>query len=274
MKKICAFFLLFLLAACSDSKQIRIPAPQNQGIYLRIDGLHNKSHRKLAVIQHGLASNMEHPAVQTAKKAFLDNHYVVITFDSRYSMGQSGNDVQNARLSTFIEDLQTVINWAEKQSFYAEPLALAGHSLGGASVVNFAAEHPDKINVLVPMAPVTSGRSWEKSCLKNMTDFCQQWQKDGTYQYTAPKTHQTVVIPYAVITDCYNYNAEKLAPKITADTLLIAAENDIVVDLTDLQNLAPKLNRRNLTIIKSGDHNFGTLQNLTDLYQAVNTLLN
>ena len=274
MKKICAFILLFLLVACSDSKQIRIPALHNESIHLRIDGLNNKPYRKLAVIQHGLASNMNHPAVQTAKKAFLDNHYVVITFDSRHSMGQSGNDVQNARLTTFTQDLQTVINWAEKQSFYTEPFALAGHSLGGASVINFAAEHPEKINILIPMAPVTSGRAWQKSCLKNMTDFCHQWQKNGIYQYTDPRTHQTVVIPYAVITDCHDYNAEKLAPKITADTLLIAAENDIVADLTDLQNLAPKLNRRNLTIIKSGDHNFETPQNLTNLYQAINAFLN
>ncbi|MFR1031633.1 MAG: hypothetical protein ACLSE6_03540 [Alphaproteobacteria bacterium] len=36
--------------------------------------------------QHGLASNMEHPAVQTAKQAFLDKGYLFINFDSRHSL--------------------------------------------------------------------------------------------------------------------------------------------------------------------------------------------
>ena len=253
-----AVFLLFITACLShiQTNEFWIQNPQNQSIFVKADGLENASHHKLAIIQHGLASNMNHVAVQEAKKAFLDNHYVVITFDSRYSLGEGNNDVEKVQLKTFTEDLETIVNWAKKQPFYAKPFALAGHSLGGASVIKFSAKYPEYVSVLVPITPVISGKSWEKSCMKNLGDFCLNWKQKGTYQYTDEQNHKTATIPFSVVTSCTNYDAYKIAKDIRAETLFIGAEKDIIINPNDIMALSKTFSKGSMSIIKYAGHNF------------------
>ena len=271
MKKICILFVVFWAIACSKNEPVQdifIKNAQNETLYVHIDGAENASHHRLALLQHGLASNMEHVAIQSAKKAFLDKGYVVVTFDSRYSLGKSDGEVENVRLSTFVEDLKTVVDWAKQQKFYAEPFALAGHSLGGASVISYAAEYPQQVSYLIPITPVISGDSWEKTCMKYMPDFCKHWKETGTYEYKTEE--KTSVIPYRLVEDTKSYNALMLAPKLQANTLLISAGEDIVIDKEDIRTLSENISssHQNVTVATSG-HNFEHEQNQTDLYQAI-----
>lgn len=276
MKKIYIAIGVLLTVSCSNvqqSQKIQVQNAQNDTLFVTVDGMENAKTGKLAILQHGLASNKEHAAVQAAKKAFLDNHYVVVSFDSRYSLGEGNNDVTRVRLTTFEEDLATVASWAKTQPFYHEPFALAGHSLGGASVLQFGAEYPAQVSVLVPITPVVSGKKWEVTCMKNMTDFCKNWKQNGSYDYTDPLNSKTAHIPYAVVTDAFGYNAYKIAPQIQAKTLLIAAQNDNVVEPQDVQKLGQNLkNGQNIVVTNSG-HNFLTTQNQADLYWQINTFL-
>jgi pimeloyl-ACP methyl ester carboxylesterase len=271
MKKLCAVLILFFVFACTKAEQSQdffIKNAQNETLYVHIDGAENASHHRLAFLQHGLASNMEHIAIQTTKRALLDNGYVVVTFDSRYSLGQSDGEVENVRLSTFVDDLTTVIDWAKQQKFYSEPFAIGGHSLGGASVIEYASLHPQQVNVLLPIAPVVSGQYWEDSCMKYMPDFCKHWKETGFYEYkTADKT---AVIPYQLVEDTKSYNALDLAPRIQAKTLLIVAGNDTVINPQNLQELFEVLpSQKKEAIIPESGHNFEHEQNQKDLYQAV-----
>ena len=276
MKKFYIIIVLFFLTSCevlNRTQEFQIKNEQNESLYVEVDGLENIVYHKLAIMQHGLASNMNHQAVRAVKKAFLANNYVVISFDDRYSLGKGNNEVEKVSLETFAQDLNTVTDWAKKQSFYQEPFALAGHSLGGASVLLFSAKNPQKVNILIPVTPVISGRLWEKSCMENLKDFCRNWQQKGFYEYTDPQNHKTAIISYKVITDSLNYNAFALAPKIKAETLLIAAENDIVINPEDVQKLSASLQFGNSAVIKSSGHNFEDKQNQNDLYRTVNDFL-
>jgi pimeloyl-ACP methyl ester carboxylesterase len=265
--------VLSVCMAVFSAKAEWIENAQHEKIYVKADGVENARNHKLAVIQHGLASNKEHQAVQAAKKAFLDNGYTVILFDSRHSLGEGDNDVEKVSLTTFEEDLETVTAWAKTRPFYSEPFALSGHSLGGASVLQYAAKYPDRVNVLIPISPVLSGQLWEKTCLKNLSPFCAEWQKNGSYEYTDPQNHKKAVISYSVIDTAKGYDATTLAPAVKAKTLLITAEEDLVVNASDVQHFAPLLpNGQVVTIVDSG-HNFDTLQNQTDLYTAINAFL-
>ena len=271
-----AFFCIFVVSCANFSQptEVWIKNSQNENIYIKIDGLQNASHHKLAFIQHGLASNMQHPAVQMAKQAFLDHNYVVITFDSRYSLGNSGNNVEKVSLSSFEEDLQTVIDWAKTQPFFSKPFALAGHSLGGASVIQYSAHHPDDIAVLIPITPVISGNLWEKSCFANLSDFCHQWQQNGTYEYTDENNHKTALISYDIITKSKSFNAYQLAPIITAQTLLIAAENDIIINPADVKRLSrtfPKPSQA--VVVPDSGHNFEKEQHQHELYSDITSYL-
>ena len=117
MKKLYTSLFLLLLASCSENnrpQEIWIKNADNESIYLQLSDNKDTDSPHLAIIQHGLASNMEHPAVQTAKQAFLDKGYLVITFDSRHSLGKSDVKVIN-RL------LWPDIPWAEHLSCNMPP---------------------------------------------------------------------------------------------------------------------------------------------------------
>ena len=278
MKKIFTFIFIFFIAACininlSSTRFVWIQNDQDESIYIKVDGLNNAGYDKMVIIQHGLASNMNHAAVQTAKKAFLDNGFVVVTFDGRYSLGKGNNDVEKVQLATFEKDLQSVIDWVQTQPFYSEPFALVGHSLGGASVIQYGADHPDLTNILIPITPVISGNLWEKSCMTNMAEFCEKWKQSGSYEYTDPENHKTAIIPFGVIASCNDYDANKLTKKIKPKTLLIAAQNDIVINPNDVQTLSKKIKGGKAVIVKSADHNFSSEQNQSDLYMAIDTFL-
>ena len=278
MKKFYMIIFLGLVVACAPQKQsdeFWIKNKQNEQLYVRVDYPYHTPNQKLVFIEHGLASNLNHQVVETLKKAFLDNHYTVITFDTRYALGLSGNNVKFARLSTYEEDLETIISWAKTQPFYHEPFALSGHSLGGAAVFQYSARNPDIVDILVPVTPVISGDLWEASCMKNMTDFCKTWQQKGFFEYTDSKNHKTAVIPYQIVSDTKSYNAYNIASKINARTLLIAAENDHVIAPLDLKKLsqAIKTNGNEITV-KSSSHNFEKLQSRLDLYRTVSQFIN
>ncbi len=276
VKKLYTIVFSFFIAACVDFGQTQtlwVKNIQGENIYVEVDGLKNAKHHKLAIIEHGLASNIHHAAVQSAKKAFLNNDYVVITFDARYSLGKGNNEVEKVRLSTFVEDMETVANWAKTQAFYSEPFAVSGHSLGGASVIEFAYKYPKQVNLLLPITPLISGRLWEKSCMENMTDFCRHWKQNGVYKYTDEQNHKTAIIPYYVVISCNDYDAYTLVKNIEAQTLLIAAENDIVINPNDVQQLSKKIMTAKTVTIKSSDHNFSNKKNQNDLYQAINSFL-
>ncbi len=257
--------VLLLLTACQKHslppEEVWIKNGQNEPLYLYVDGLVHAGDGKFAIIQHGLASSMEHPVVQTARKAFTDNGYVVVVFDSRHSLGKSGGDVADVRLASFEDDLKAVVDWAKSQEFYSEPFALAGHSLGGASVLKYAAEYPEQVSRLVPVTPVVSGQKWEKGCMDNMPDFCRKWKKEGFYNY------QTAVIPYAVVEEAKVYDALKLSDKIKADVLLVTAEEDRVIPSRDVKELYDALpGKKRFEIIPASGHNFESRQSQEDLY--------
>lgn len=271
MKKSWLFLLgIVLLTACQDKKTAEyvIPVAQDETISLTVDRPEKAEAQKLAFIQHGLASNQEHPAVQMAKQAFLNSGYVVITFDSRYSIGKSSGAVDNVRLSTFEEDLNSVINWAKTQKFYAEPFAVAGHSLGGASVLQYAWEHPSSVSEVIAITPVVSGALWEESCMRDMTEFCKQWKKNGAFSYQ--HNGKQVNIPYRVVEEAKSYNALDNVHKIKAKTLLVEAQNDTVIPLVDAEKLSQHFPMpRYKTLISQSGHNFETPKNQEDLKTAL-----
>ena len=72
--------------------------------------------------------------------------------DATNSLNESESSSEGITTTSHYEDLVDVINWAKTQSFYKEPFALSGQSLGAISVVRYAGQYPNEINLLIPCA--------------------------------------------------------------------------------------------------------------------------
>ena len=272
----CFLLLLSCGGKIDTPQEFEVLTPSAEKLSILVSGLENSDQKKLAFIQHGLASDREHPVVRTAEQALIERGYVVVRFDSRYSLGKSDGTVEKARLSTFSEDLNTVVQWASGQKFYHEPFVLAGHSLGGASVLKYAAENPDKTGLVIAVAPVVSGELWEKSCMQNMPDFCREWKKNGQYVYQDEKVYgnKKAVIPYAVVEEAKSFDILKQAKNIKSNVLLIAADKDIVIPAKDVQKLYQALtNNKSVGVVSDSGHNFDKAQNQKDLYDILTAFL-
>ena len=272
MKKLCWLVLLLLWSCTPQQGDLQAKA---ESMEVHAEGLENINNHKLAFIQHGLAANQQHQAVTAVKQAFLDKGYVVVTFNSRFSLGKNNRQVENARLTTFKEDLSDIISWAATQDFYSEPFALAGHSLGGASVIAYAAEYPQKVGHLIGITPVVSGDLWEQACLKNLPDFCRNWQTSGFYAYQTPDKKDEVRIAYKTLEEAKQFNAVSEAQKIKVPTLLIAAEKDEIIPPDDIKKLYDNLPFfKQMSVVADSGHNFVSRKNQNDLTTAVRLFLN
>ena len=59
----------------------------------------------LAFVMHGLGGYKEQPHVEVFAKAFLDNNYSVIRFDTTNTFGESDGNYEDATISNYYEDL-------------------------------------------------------------------------------------------------------------------------------------------------------------------------
>lgn len=269
MKRV-LFLLVLLILSFGNAwaERFTVTNDNNEKIIVDVAKPLNQAAKGLVFLQHGLASSMEHPVIQTAKKAYLNNDYTVVSFDSRYSTGLSDGDVKNARLQTFEQDLKTITDWAQNQDFFIKPFAVGGHSLGGASVLSYAAQNPDNISLVTAVAPVVSGNLWEKSCFKNMPQFCQSWQQNGFYEYSYQD--KTFLIAYDVINQAKNFNALDIADTLSSPILLVSADADNIIPWQDVESLYNKINtQKQFYVTKQSGHNFTTLQNQQDLYNIL-----
>lgn len=241
-------------------------------IAVQIEGLENQGKGKLAFVQHGLSGHKGQNMVRLPAKAFLDSGFVVVTFDSRYSFGDSDGPLEKATLSSFLQDLKTVINWSKSQDFYAEPFALSGHSLGGGSILKFAQDNPAKVSMAIPVAAMVGGKYFIRSRLLNDGKNYRRWQQEGR-DYRELKDKKGYV-SFDVVRDMMSYDLVRNAPKIACPLLIITGENDKSSTIYNNECLfyntdAPK----ELVILEECAHLFESEKNQQDLYLAIKNWL-
>ncbi len=219
----------------------------------------------LAFVMHGLGGFKEQPHIQTFAEAFLENGYTTIRFDSTNTIGESEGKMEDITVTSSFEDLEDVINWAESQEWYEKPFVLAGHSLGGISIILYAEKYPERIKGLAPISTVISGKLTTATAYT--PEYLDKWRRDGyVLEKSLSRPGAIKKINWHFIEDGQQYDVLPKADKLTMPTLFIVGENDIGTPLKHQQLLYDKLSgRKEIHVIKGAKHTFREKHELEEI---------
>jgi pimeloyl-ACP methyl ester carboxylesterase len=245
--------------------------------------IQNRSHKKLCVmvkgptqpkklvfIMHGLGGSKDEQPIPSVAEAFADRGFLVVSFDTTNSFGESEGDYADATVTNYYADLEDVIHWAAQQPWYVEPFILCGHSLGGICTTLFAENYPDKVKALVPIATVVSGKlSLEAHALFPEKDHLEKWQQRGV---RISKRHDgsQAKLKWSHMEDRLQYDLLTKAHRLTMSVLIIVGENDNRTPPTHQKILFDHLpGKKELHIIAGAHHTFNRPHERQELKQFI-----
>ena len=136
-----------------------------------------KNQQGLVFVTHGLGGYKEQDHIKTFADAFKEEGFTVVRFDATNAFGESDGKYENATTTNYFEDLEDVISWSSTQDWYTEPFWLAGHSLGGLSIILFAEKFPDKVKAIAPISTVVSGKLSLESPKYKKNEILKIWKE-------------------------------------------------------------------------------------------------
>ena len=197
----------------------------------------NEENTKLVFLEHGLSSRKEYPHMQVLEDVFSEFGYNVINMDATNSLNESESSIEGITTTGHYEDLVDVIEWTKTQSFYKEPFALAGQSLGAISVVRYSGQYPDKVNLLIPCA-----FPYYNYVEEELNDFAKEVIKNGYCDKVSKSTGKVLRLKTAYVEDIKNLDITPQIKNITADTYVIVGSKDNEKHLKNSKALYQMLN--------------------------------
>ncbi len=208
-----------------------------KGLKMAVRLNNDENNSKLIFLQHGLSARKEYPHMLVLEEMFSKAGYNVVNFDATNSLNESESSKEGITLSSHSEDLEDVVSWAKTQDFYIEPFALAGQSLGACSVVRFAGNFPEKINLLLPISfPYYDKTEIEQSV------YAQEIIKNGFFDKVSKSTGRTLHMTMAYVEDMRDLDLTKQIKNITAETHVIIGSKDTEKHLNNSKALYEMLN--------------------------------
>lgn len=229
----------------------------------------------LAFVMHGLGGFKEQPHIQLIANTFQEAGLTTILFDTTNSIGKSDGKYEDATMQNYYEDLEDVISWSKSESWYQEPFILAGHSLGGYSVLHFAEEYPEKVRGIFAWAPVVSGELSYKATERS--GELVEWKKTGwKIRISNSKPGLELRLPWSHMLERLNHNLLSQAEKLTMPITIIVGDQDIPCPPAHQQILfnAIPSNDKKLCIIKGAPHTFRDEKHLTELKKILENWVN
>lgn len=226
----------------------------------------------VAFVAHGLGGFKEQAHIRVIAEACQAAGYNVVTYDAANSLGQSGGRMQEATLTNYYEDLEDVIAWAATQSWYAGPLLIAGHSIGGACAVMYAANHPGTVAAIIPVCPMVAGSIYEAR--KANPKAMERWEKKGYLTVPSAKPGKLKRIGWNFAADLRTHDIRTVAPGVQCRSLFIAGSKDTELPPEDIQQLVDKVNGPvEFHVIQGMGHNPRSKKHLAELRQTIQAWL-
>ena len=199
----------------------------------------NEANTKLVFLEHGLSSRKEYPHMQVLEDVFSEFGYNVVNMDATNSLNESESSDEGITTTGHYEDLVDVIKWAKTQDFYKEPFALAGQSLGAISVVRYAGQYPNNVDLLIPCA-----FPYYNYVEEELNDFAKEVIKKGFCDKVSKSTGKVLRLKTAYVEDIKKLDLTEQIQKITANTHVIVGSNDNQKHLKNSRMLYQMLNTR------------------------------
>ena len=197
----------------------------------------NDKNTKLVFLEHGLSSRKEYPHMQVLEDVFSEYGYNVINMDATNSINESESSDEGITTTGHYEDLVDVIEWAKTQDFYKEPFALAGQSLGAISVVRYAGQYPNKVDLLIPCA-----FPYYNYIEDELNDFAKEVIKNGFCDKVSKSTGKVLRLKTAYVEDIKKLDLTEQIQKITANTYVVVGSKDNQKHLKNSRSLFQMLN--------------------------------
>jgi pimeloyl-ACP methyl ester carboxylesterase len=239
---------------------------KNQNISVIVEKAENQ--KGLVFVMHGLGGFKEQAHVETFSKAFSDNNYTVVRFDTTNTFGESAGDYADATITNYYEDLEDVVEWSKNQDFYQDPFVLCGHSLGGISTALYAQKYPERVGALAPISTVVSGKL---SLERHSQAELDEWEKTGWQTKLSSDGKRVKKLKFSHISDRLKHNLLDNVDKLTMPTLLLVGELDYSTPAKHQQLLFDKLlGKKEFHIIKNAPHTFKDKEHLHEIYKILN----
>lgn len=194
-----------------------------------------ESAQDIAFIQHGFSGFKEQDHIMALEQTFLNNNINVVNFDSTHAFGESDGDLEHATLSNHIQDLEDVIDWAKNQDWYQEPFYLAGHSLGGGSILHYTQQNLEKVKALAPLSAVVSGKSLKQKYTKEQLNSI---EKQGYFiKKSSTRPDKIGKVTKNFLNDLDHHDFLNKAHIITQPCLIIVGKKDITTPPTEQKKL-------------------------------------
>lgn len=234
---------------------------KNQNIAVVIEKSENP--KGLAFVMHWLGGHKHESQIEIFAKAFRNNQYTVVRFDTTNTFWESDGNYEDATVTNYYEDLEDVISRAKKQDFYDEPFVLCWHSLGGICTALYAEVFPQKIKALAPISTVVSGRlSIEKDLeeTKKREESGRRIQTRSNWSLKKLKrSHMIDRLQYDILTK---------TNLLTMPVLMIVGESDTSTPVYQQKMLFDALpGNKEFHIIENGSHTFKDPSHLEEVYQ-------
>jgi pimeloyl-ACP methyl ester carboxylesterase len=244
-------------------QKVKIKNRKGQNVVVLLE--EDQNPKGLAFIIHGLSGFKEQPHIQTFAKAYKDEGYSIVRFDTTNTFGESDGKYEDATVTSYYEDLEDVIAWSRSQPWFIKPYFLAGHSLGSLAITLYAEKHPEEVKGLAPISTVVSGKL-SLGTNKYQTSLS-DWKKTGW----RIEKHDSVPglvkkLPWSHMVDRLKYDVLPEANKLTMPVLLIVGDKD---DSTPYENqkllfdLLP--GKKEIHIIKDAPHTFHGAKQLDEV---------
>lgn len=227
--------------------------------------------KKLAFICHGITGYKEQDVLLQTQNSLSKLGYNVVCFDCRNSRGESFNNGKCATLTDFIDDLFTVIEWAKKQPFFISPFLLAGHSLGGACITDYALKNPDIVSHLILISSIFSGKELLDNTQKNSPAFLEELKSKGIIR---PRNGIDCFLDFSYLQSALQYNFYKNITSLMMPILLITGDNDTASLPENNLNFYNQISAyKKMHILNNCSHIYDLPENQKDLDLAITQFL-